>query len=304
MEYVKLFENWLLEASGEDIPKILQEGVSKNQKTNRDELNKLSKYGKLAEQIISAIDSYRSEYLTTATWKKLATEEGLNEGIENFKTLYKKVTDGDIYNTPLNKVLKNAFKYEFSDKVFSSKETVKAAEVINKGDSNLANSIGASVILAHLGIAITKGLYYYSKNIKLEKPDEKNKTAQDFFNNLGISSVDEFAKYGEEYFGDLVSEIKKLYMTAGTHGRTFAYDSYEVKTLKFQSEKVEPFINSLSLDMIKNKVKKSDSINGMRVLCSILAIGELINESQVAWIGCMNRFMEQGGPSWYQKLLG
>jgi hypothetical protein len=302
MRHIKLYENWLNEAKGSNIPNLLDKGLARAQYYVDSELNTLAKYGNLSNQIRGYINSYRNQYLPSSSWKEMNTAPGLSAGMEKFKELYQKAIVGDVANTPLRKTLSRIFNYSTTDKIWYSKETVRAAEIIKNGDDSLADSVGASIILFQLGTALTKGLYYYSGNIALNLPEVK--TVQAAVDSLNIDGIEDIIDYGSDFFSITATENKPSYMTAGSSGRTFTYDTYEVDYRVLKESKISPFVRTLSLDNVINLIKGETSTYSMaNVFFSTYFVGSYVGENTVVGISSASKFMETGGPTWYNEIL-
>ena len=85
MRHIKMYESWLNEASGANVPSTLDKGLQKLQSQFDSQLIDLSSYGALSSQVRSYIDRYRSQYLNSAVWNSIGTEAGLNKSINDFK---------------------------------------------------------------------------------------------------------------------------------------------------------------------------------------------------------------------------
>ena len=312
MRHIKMYESWLNEASMSSIPKYLDDATYKEQAEVEDWVNKLSKYGNLANQIKTAMSSYRSRYLPTEAWKAMNSAPGLTTAIVNFKELYQKATVGDVSQSALQKAMQNAFKSGIVDSFWYSKEIVNAGNIIKNGDPAIADSIGASIILSQLSIAITKGLYYYSKNISLKNIEANTgiKTIKDALDSIGAygtidsgEGIEAIKDMGKSYFSTIKTETKQGYMTAGTHGRTLPSGTYEKSYLSITEEKITPFVNNLNMDTFLNSLKETPSSNIGNLAYTILFIGTYVGEHSIIGINLANNFMEKGGPSWYDEIL-
>lgn len=311
MRHIKLYENWLNEASGADIPLFLEKAALKEQSEVQVLLSDLSKYGNLANQVKDAMSSFRSRYLPSESWQGMNSASGLNSAFENFKELYQKATGGGLLNSPLNKFMRNAFKSGVIDSFWYSADIVNAGKVIKYGDSKIAEHLGASIILSQLSIAITKGLYYYSTNISLPPgEDGKPKTLKSELDSRGAYATIDYSEglealkgMGKRYFSTVKTQTKQQYMTAGSHGRTIPSSSYEKSYLSLIEGSITPFVNSLNFDNFINKLKQTPGYNIPEYSYSILFIGTYVGESAILSLNLASGFMEKGGPSWYNEIL-
>jgi hypothetical protein len=311
MKYVKLFENWLNEASDANIPLLLDKAAMKEQSEVQILLTDLSQYGNLANQVKGAMSSFRSRYLPSEAWQEMNTANGLNKAFESFRELYQIATAGDETHSPLYKTMKNAFKSGIIDSFWYSADIVNAGKVIKNGDSKIAESLGASIILSQLSIAITKGLYYYSTNIPLKpEADGKLVTLKSELDSRGTyASIDSeegleaLKGMGKSYFSTIKTETKQGYMTVGTHGRTIPSGTYEKSYLSLTEERITPFVNNLSFNTFVNNLKQTSGYNVPPYAYSILFIGTYVGERSILSLNLASAFMEKGGPSWYNEIL-
>ena len=304
MRYIKLYENWLNEENGSNVPFTLDKGLKKIQTQFDSQLIDLSSYGALSSQVRSYIDTYRNQYLNSSVWNSIGTEAGLNASLNDFKELYRLSIAGNDTNTPLNKTLSNIFKEDITDKIWYSKDTVNAAKVIKYGDDKLASSIAAGIILSQLGIAITKGLYHISGNIPLKTSDPAIKNIKNALDSLYKEDIEELSEYGGELFSITGYKRKYEYTTPGTHGRTFASDSWLEPYRVVDAEKFSPFLKNLSLDYIKTMASNASyATEAVKPMYSVLAIGEYVAERVSTGVELSVNFMKSGGPSWYQTIL-
>jgi hypothetical protein len=110
-----MYESWLNEASDANIPLILDKSAMKEQSGVQIMLSDLSQYGNLANQVKSAMSSFRSRYLPSGAWEEMNTANGLNKAFESFRELYQIATAGDVTYSPLYKTMQNAFKSGIMD---------------------------------------------------------------------------------------------------------------------------------------------------------------------------------------------
>ena len=311
MRYIKLYENWLNEASGTNIPLLLDKSTSKEQNEVQILISDLAQYGNLANQVKSAISSFRSRYLPSDAWQEMNNASGLNKAFVNFKELYQIATAGDVLDSPLYKTMKNAFKSGVIDSFWYSNDIVNAGKVIKDGDSKIAESLGASIILSQLSVAITKGLYYYSTNIPL-KPEADGKliTLKSQLDSRGAGATIDYGEglealkgMGKQYFSTVKTETKQSFMSVGTHGRVIPSGTYEKSYLSLTEEKITPFVNTLNFDTFINNLKETPSYNISDLAYSILFIGTYVGERSILSLNLASAFMEKGGPSWYNEIL-
>ena len=311
MRYIKLYENWLNEASGTNIPLLLDKSTSKEQNEVQILISDLAQYGNLANQVKSAMSSFRSRYLPSDAWQEMNTASGLNKAFVNFKELYQIATAGDVLDSPLYKTMKNAFKSGVIDSFWYSNDIVNAGKVIKDGDSKIAESLGASIILSQLSVAITKGLYYYSTNIPL-KPEADGKliTLKSQLDSRGAGATIDYGEglealkgMGKQYFSTVKTETKQSFMSVGTHGRVIPSGTYEKSYLSLTEERITPFVNTLNFDTFINNLKETPSYNISDLAYSILFIGTYVGERSILSLNLASAFMEKGGPSWYNEIL-
>lgn len=311
MRYIKLYENWLNEASGTNIPLLLDKSTSKEQNEVQILISDLAQYGNLANQVKSAMSSFRSRYLPSDAWQEMNTASGLNKAFVNFKELYQIATAGDETHSPLYKTMKNAFKSGVIDSFWYSNDIVNAGKVIKDGDSKIAESLGASIILSQLSVAITKGLYYYSTNIPLKpEADGKPVTLKSQLDSTGAYATIDFEEgmeslkgMGKSYFSTIKTDTKQGFMSVGTHGRVIPSGTYEKSYLSLTEERITPFVNTLNFDTFINNLKETPSYNISDLAYSILFIGTYVGERSILSLNLASAFMEKGGPSWYNEIL-
>ena len=302
MRHIKMYESWLNEASGANVPSTLDKGLRKMQTQFDSQLIDLSSYGVLSSQVRSYIDRYRNQYLNSTVWDSINTEAGLNKSINDFKELYRLSGVGNV--SPLILTLDNIFKEDITDRIWYAKETVKAAEVIKYGDDTIANSLGAGIILAQLGNAITKGLYYISSTIPMQTSDTEMKNVKNALDSYSSEDIGVLDGYGRDFFTILKYRKKTIYTTAGTHGRTFPSGSYLEEYKSLQEEKLNPFVNNLSIDYIKNMASTASyPVDVVKSMYSVLFLGVYVTERVSTGLQLAVGFMRKGGPSWYQEIL-
>ena len=312
MRHIKMYESWLNEASGTDIPLVLDKATLNDQGEVQVLLSDLSKYGTLANQVKDAMSSFRSRYLPSGAWEEMNTANGLNKAFESFRELYQIATAGDVTHSPLYKTMQNAFKSGIMDTFWYSGDIVNAGKVIKNGDSKIAEHLGASIILSQLSVAITKGLYYYSKNISLQSgEDGKSKTVNSELDSRGAGAtidseegLEALKEMGKSYFSTIKTKTKQSYVTVGTHGRTIPSSSYEKSYLSLTEERITPFVKSLNFDTFVNTLKQTTGYDIPPYAYSILFIGTYVGERSILSLNLASSFMEKGGPTWINKNLG
>lgn len=312
MRHIKMYESWLNEASDANIPLILDKSAMKEQSGVQIMLSDLSQYGNLANQVKSAMSSFRSRYLPSGAWEEMNTANGLNKAFESFRELYQIATAGDVTYSPLYKTMQNAFKSGIIDTFWYSGDIVNAGKVIKNGDSKIAEHLGASIILSQLSVAITKGLYYYSTNIPLKpEADGKLVTLKSELDSRGAGAtidseegLEALKEMGESYFSTIKTVTKQSYMTVGTHGRTIPSGTYEKSYLSLTEGSITPFVKSLNFDTFVNTLKQTKGYDIPPYAYSILFIGTYVGERSILSLNLASSFMEKGGPTWYNKILG
>lgn len=302
MRYIKLYENWLNESTGEELLKSLDIGLTGYQKEIDGMLNELSRYGKLSEQIRQSLNTYRSQYLSSEVWSTVGTEQGLNNAFAKFKELYFKSIASKDATLKFSNVLKNVGKSGMLDQVKYAAEAKKASGIIKDGDAKLADSIAAAIILNQLSIAITKGLYYHSSAISLKGfySDVYN-TAKDYIDNVLREEPSQYLDI--KHLRDIGS---MLFQAQSVERRTewsstgrVAVQSNAVPITYFTNEKLTPFVENLSYPTIVN-LMKTETWNA---LFSLLTVGGYLGERTYQNLDLASRFMEEGGEKWYQNIV-
>lgn len=327
MRHVKLYESWINESASSNIPKILDSGLLALQEEFDMYLNDLSMYGNFGSQIRSNISEYRSKYLSSGVWNSLKTKEGIESSLRDFKKLFFEATSAK-YFSQISELTSKAIHSDLTDKIWNSTEAVKAATIIKNGDYKLSQSVAAGIIFSQLAIAITKGLYYYSASIpfkvdtssspyvygnysiEIKESLEKIKNLQNVLDVVTSSDekIEEFYMTAERFFQKAVTVTKMTAFQAGTHGRAIPYPR-EVTEYWTDFDKIEPFIKELSFDKLINDFNQqissgNDIYYASRSFFSLLFYGNRVANSHNNGLNLLSTFMETGGPSWYQKILG
>jgi hypothetical protein len=303
MAHVKLYESWLNEAKTGNVPSILDSALIQYQSMTDNFLNGLSKYGILSQQIRKSIDVFRNKYLPSNSWKSMNDAPGLSSAIEDFKTLYMEVTEGNVNQLPFGKVLSKVHNYHTSDKIWNSPEIIKAAELLKNGDYIIADSVGASIILSQMAIAVTKGLYYYSSKVPVMNMEQK--TLKGVIDEIRHDDIDQLLYMGEDFFSITQTRTHTSYMTPGTHGRTIPSGTYREDYRALETDKITPFVKNLSLDSLLNMAKSETyAFDMQKVVFSILFVGSFVGDKTLSNLESALTFMEMGGPTWYNKILG
>lgn len=325
MRHVKLYESWINESASSNIPKILDSGLLALQEEFDMYLNDLSMYGNFGSQIRSSISEYRSKYLSSGVWNSLKTKEGIESSLRDFKKLYSEATSADEFSK-ISELTSKAIHSDLTDKVWNSTEAVKAATIIKNGDYKLSQSVAAGIIFSQLAIAITKGLYYYSASIPFKvdtssrayysfssdtREDlKKIKNLQNVLDEVTSSTekIEELYEKAERFFQKAVRVTKETAFQAGTHGRAIPIPT-EVTEYWQDFEKIEPYVKELSFDKLINDFNQQISSDfgiyySSNSLFSLLFYGNRVANSLNRGLNLLSTFMETGGPSWYQKILG
>lgn len=319
MRHIKLFESWLNEAKTVNVPMVLDNGLKYIQTEYDGALKDLSQFGNLAKEIRSYTNDYRSQYLSSGVWSSVNTKQGLESSIQDFKKLYYEATAG--YGETQTAIRMLAIKLYSSDpasKIWNSKEAVNAAKIIQNGNPNLSKSIAAGIILSQLAFAITKGLYYYSANIPYTVGEERAgfsdpdvadrwlaiKKLKGVFDVATSSDMQKNYDLGKDYFSQWKVVTKTVPYTPGTHGRTMVRKE-DVDEFQVNMEKIKPYIDKLSLETIVSKENLKQNLWVVAdSLYSFLFIGNYIGSQMQSSMEQFSQFMERGGPTWYQKIIG
>lgn len=321
MRHIKMYESWLNEAKSTIVPMVLDNGLKFIQDEYDKALMDLSKFGNLANEIRSFTNEYRSQYLSSSLWNTINTKQGLESSLQDFKKLYYDATVGySDTQTPFHMLALKLFSSDTSSKIWNSKEVVNAAKMINMGNPNLSKGIAAGIILSQLSIAITKGLYYYSASIpynigkSVERSSFKDydtadrwlaiKTLQGVFDEASSPDLDVNYNLGKAHFSEWNVVTKTTPFKSGTSGRTY-YRYEDVDEFELNMYNIKRFIDTLNLDTLTSKDTLDNNFWTVAdSMYSILFVGNYIGWQMQNSIEQFSKFMQKGGPTWYQKIIG
>ena len=327
MRHIKMYESWLNEAKSTIVPMVLDNSLKFIQDEYDHALMDLSKFGNIANEIRSFINDYRSQYLSSSLWSSINTKQGLESSLQDFKKLYYDATLGySDTQTPFHMLALKLFNSDTSSKIWNSKEVVDAAKMIKMGNPNLSKSIAAGIILSQLSIAITKGLYYYSASIpyNIGKSVERSsfsdydtadrwhaiKTVQGVFDEASSPDIDVNYNLGKAHFSEWKVVTKIVPFKSGTSGRVEVNSSNveryeEVDEFRLNMYNIKRYIDTLNLDTITSKDILDNNLWPVaQSMYSILFVGNYIGWQMQYRIEQFSKFMQKGGPSWYQKIIG
>ena len=342
--YIKLYEQWLNEDSPADIlakeilsmkdstrnqikkgTKNFTMTVRKRMDTNNRELddllNKFSQYGNFSAQIREAVKENKAKY-SDSLWSNLGTISGVENAINTFKMMFSQAFKDKNINTYRSKfedamdtALASSGYYKFDDEIMNSSKIMELMGAISNGNKKYANEIGFYFAMFDVACAVTNGLYFISGQlpITMKYPLEDGttfKNLKELANYSGPLSFKDLVDNGISQFQLSYTTSTPSYFTAGSsgHGRTIAYG---VKKTEYftQLEKFNDYVNNFSLANIQKEAQSNVDDYQLRSVFpayafGIASIGNYYNNVSKSIIERSITFMEQGGGTWYQKLIG
>jgi hypothetical protein len=324
--YIKLYEQWLNENQVPNMgfTKIISKYMDMNYNNILDlSLNDLSQYGAFSNEIREAIKKNKAKY-SDNLWNNLNTPSGVENAINVFKMMFNTMLgrkEPSSYRSKFEEAMFDAIGnerlvYNFGEKILKSKKVVDLMNSIVKGNKAYADEIGFYFAMFDVACAITNGIYYVSNQIpismkyNLRDDGVKFNNLREAFDYKGNKFIDfeDIAYRAEGLFQKSVQSSRVGYMTPG-QGRTIAY-SVPITDYYLQIDTFKDYVNNFSLSKIQEESQKwlDDTSNSYRSIPSyifgILYIGSYYNKIGKSIIERSTSFMQEGGASWYQKLLG
>lgn len=324
--YIKLYEQWLNEnqTTTPNFTQIISKymDVNNNKMIDRS-LNELAQHGALSNDIRIAIKENKVKY-SDGLWNNISTPSGVESAINVFKMMFNKMLDRkepSSYRSKFEEAMFDAIgndrvTYNFSEKILNSKKVVDLMNSIVKGNKAYADEIGFYFAMFDVACAITNGIYYVSSQIPISMKYANEEGIK--FNNLREafdSKNNKFVKFkditqkAESLFQKSVQSSRVGYMTPG-QGRTISY-SVPITDYYLQIDTFKDYVNNFSLSSVQKEAETwlNDSYNSNTLfvpgyIFGILYIGNYYNQIGKSIIERSTSFMQEGGASWYQKLLG
>lgn len=323
--YIKLYEQWLNEAevAKSNFSTVISKAMNKNNQKVDDYLNKLSQYGIFSNEIREAIKLNKAKY-SDSLWSNIGTTSGVENAINTFKMMFTQMIKGkDINNyrskfeEAMSDALRTTGSYQFDDKIMNSSKVVDLMNTIAKGNKKYADEIGFYFAMFDVACAVTNGLYYISSQLPL---DMKNYVQED---SAVFKNVKELADYGKnsvKKYNDIINlaegQFEKAYSSSrvgylsvgsGGFGRTLSY-SIPTTDYVLQVEKFVDYVNNFSVANVQREAQSNVNEYPFWYFPSytfgVLYIGHYYNSIAMSILERSITFMEQGGATWYQKLLG
>jgi len=323
--YIKLYEQWLNEAeiAKVNFSTVISKAMNKNNQKVDDYLNKLSQYGLFSTEIREAIKQNKAKY-SDPLWSNLGTTSGVDNAINTFKIMFNQMIKGkDISNyrskfeEAMSAALRTTGSFQFDDKIMNSSKVVELMNTIAKGNKKYADEVGFYFAMFDVACAVTNGIYYISSQLPL---DMKNYVQEDSAVFKNVKELADYSRNPVKKYNDIINlaegQFEKAYSSSrvgyttvggGGFGRTL---SYSIPTIDYvlQVEKFVDYVNNFSVANVQREAQSNVNEYPFWYFPSytfgVLYIGHYYNSIAMSILERSITFMEQGGATWYQKLLG
>lgn len=324
--YIKLYEQWLNEAevAKSNFSTVISRAMDGNNKKVDNYLNQLSQYGTFSNEIREAIKLNKAKY-SDSLWSNIGTMSGVENAINTFKMMFTQMIKGkDIstYRSKFEQAMSDALRttgsFQFDDKIMNSSKVVDLMNTIAKGNKKYADEIGFYFAMFDVACAVTNGLYYISSQLPLDMKGNYVQEDSAVFKNVKeladyklnrTKIYDDIINKAEGQFEKAYSSSRVGYMSVGSSGfgRTLSY-SIPTTDYVLQVEKFVDYVNNFSVSNFQREAQSSVNEYPFwyfpQYAFGVLYIGHYYNSIAMSILERSITFMEQGGATWYQKLLG
>lgn len=327
--HIKLYEQWLNEAeivNKNAFDKIISREMQINNKRVDDYLNKLSQYGLFSNEIRESIKLNKAKY-SDSLWSNLGSISGVENAINIFKMMFSEMVKSRKsksfrrnFETVMNLTLNTSGIFTFDDKLARSTEAIELMNVIKNGNKKYANEVGFYFAMFDVACAITNGIYYISGQLPITMTNPLADGVTTFKNvkeviDYKLNRVKDYVALtdkGRETFNLPVATEKTIYHDLGSGIVIPAVDMADPIEIHYvySVENFVEFVNNFNISYLQqkfqNKVNESDESRYSlpNDVFGIMYVGNFYNRIGSSILQRAVGFMEQGGASWYQRLIG
>lgn len=327
--HIKLYEQWLNEAeivNKNAFDKIISREMQINNKRVDDYLNKLSQYGLFSNEIRESIKLNKAKY-SDSLWSNLGSISGVENAINIFKMMFSEMVKSRKsksfrrnFETVMNLTLNTSGMFTFDDKLAKSTEAIELMNIIKNGNKKYANEVGFYFAMFDVACAITNGIYYISGQLPITMTNPLADGVTTFKNvkeviDYKLNRVKDYGVLtdkGRETFNLPVATEKTIYHDLGSGISIPAVDMSDPIEIHYvySVENFVEFVNNFNISYLQqkfqNKVNESDESRYSlpNDVFGIMYVGNFYNNIGSSILQRAVGFMEQGGASWYQRLIG